>query len=187
MSFPDIVGSLRLVRPVVTEERNPLGGLHSTVYRKALRPRAAISLGWDVLERDQERQIREAIETLEGPAHSTTWIDWLELPWYYVPVGVGDGATVDFELPVTNGTGHTLYVQGVEDAAVTISTGTGSDGADEVTFTTAPAGGRRISVSFTGKRLWSVFLAGDTLEMARMVEGIGLYTVRADFLSRRAF
>lgn len=69
-------------------------------------------------------------------------------------VGTGDGSTVIFNLPSKQASGYTLYVNGVAKTGggvdYTFSSQGGADGADKVTFTTAPADGERITFDFTG-------------------------------------
>jgi len=78
---------------------------------------------------------------------------------YFVPfadvytseyVGTGDGSSTSFNLPSKDLSTGTIYVDGSSGSG-TIATGAGADGADKVTFNTAPADGTRITVSFTGR------------------------------------
>jgi len=69
-------------------------------------------------------------------------------------VGTGDGSTVIFNLPSKQASSYTLYVDGVTQTGggvdYTFSSEGGTDGADKVTFTAAPADGARITFTFTG-------------------------------------
>lgn len=69
-------------------------------------------------------------------------------------VGTGDGATTVFNLPAKTSSSYTLKVDGVDKEAggvdYTFGSAGGTDGADKVTFESAPASGTRITWSFTG-------------------------------------
>jgi len=66
------------------------------------------------------------------------------------PVAIGDGATVDFDLPDAGAIGATLavYVNGAATAVV-LGAGTGTGGRDRITFNPAPALDARITATYT--------------------------------------
>jgi len=69
-------------------------------------------------------------------------------------VGTGDASTTIFNLPAKNSSAYTVYKNGVAQSGggvdYTFSAGGGTDGADKITFTTAPDAGDRITYDFTG-------------------------------------
>jgi hypothetical protein len=78
---------------------------------------------------------------------------------YYVPfadayvseyVGIGDATTTGFNLPCKDITTYTVFIGGSSIAA-TVATGAGADGADHLRFSTPPADGAKITMSFTGR------------------------------------
>lgn len=78
---------------------------------------------------------------------------------YFVPfadaytseyVGTGDGTSTSFNLPCKDISTRTVYIDGTS-VADTITTAGGADGADLITFGTAPSDGQRITMSFTGR------------------------------------
>lgn len=67
--------------------------------------------------------------------------------------GTGDGTTEVFDIPGRSTSSQVIYKNGIEQTLTTdytISSGTGSDGSDQVDFVTAPAAGDIISCDFTG-------------------------------------
>ena len=68
-------------------------------------------------------------------------------------VGSGDGSTTVFNLPSKSGASYAVYIDSVaqsEGSDYTFGSGTGTDGADKVTFVSAPEEGERITYDFTG-------------------------------------
>lgn len=66
-------------------------------------------------------------------------------------VGTGDGATTDFDLGFSPTYAHKIYIDGVLQVLTTdytISTGTGTGGVDEVSFTAAPGIGEVITATY---------------------------------------
>ena len=83
-------------------------------------------------------------------------------------VGTGDGATTVFNLPAKNSSAYTVYKNGVAQSGggvdYTFSAGTGTDGADKITFVAAPAAGARITYDFTGTLKIRCTFAEDNLD-----------------------
>jgi len=83
-------------------------------------------------------------------------------------VGTGDGSTTVFNLPAKNSSDYTVYVNGVEKSGggvdYTFGEGTGTDGADKITFVAAPAAGDRITYDFTGTLKIRCTFAEDNLD-----------------------
>lgn len=69
-----------------------------------------------------------------------------------VSLGTGDGSTMAFELPAADIVGLVVYVAAVPQpaAAVSISRGTGPDGADQVVLDGAPAVGAAVEAFWVG-------------------------------------
>jgi hypothetical protein len=67
-------------------------------------------------------------------------------------IGMGDGATVTFDIPGKTTTDHIIYLDGlpVNSANYSIVTGGGLENSDRVTFNSAPATGEIITIDFSG-------------------------------------
>lgn len=93
--------------------------------------------------------------------------------WTGLYVGVGNGSTVEFDLPMKNATTRTVYVNGATPA-YTFSSGGGSlsDGRDKVTFSSAPANGHIITLTATGRRAVTCRFASDSLQIVRYAAGL---------------
>ena len=68
-------------------------------------------------------------------------------------VGIGDDSTVTFNLPGKSCSGYTVYLDGVtqeDTVAYNLYAGTGTDGADKITFAVAPEASQKITIDFTG-------------------------------------
>lgn len=84
-------------------------------------------------------------------------------PWYKLYVGVGAGAEVNFDIPLSTTTALTVYVAGSATTAYTLGSGTGTDGRDRLTFTAPPAAGAVIEIDATGYRRAYCRFASDEL------------------------
>lgn len=83
-------------------------------------------------------------------------------------VGIGDGSTTVFNLPAKSSSSYTVYKNGVEQTGsgvdYTFGEGGGTDGADKITFTAAPASGDKVTYDFTGKLKIRCVFAEDYLD-----------------------
>lgn len=66
-------------------------------------------------------------------------------------VGIGDSTTVSFSLPGKQISNQTIYLNGLETTAVTLTTAAGEDGSDLITFDSAPSTADTVTCSFSGK------------------------------------
>lgn len=92
------------------------------------------------------------------------------LPWIKLYVGVGDGVTVTFDLPMKTATTRTVYVNSVA-TAVTFNSGAGTDGRDSVTFAGAPTSGHIIELTATGRRAVYARFETDRLSWDEYISG----------------
>jgi len=80
-------------------------------------------------------------------------------------VGTGDGSTTSFNLPCRNGSSFTVKLDGVtQSSGYSISSGGGADGADLLTFTSAPGSGEIITIDFTGNLKIRAVFADDNMD-----------------------
>ena len=110
-------------------------------------------LKYSYVEKADARTLWQFYQARKGAHESFTF--YLPNPDDYVNeyVGPGDGSTVVFNLPCKTSSNRDLKVDGVsqtEGVDYTFSAGGGVDGADQVTFTVAPAIGLYITLDFTG-------------------------------------
>lgn len=93
----------------------------------------------------------------KGSSGVFTFFDWngwdsspVGIRWPKLYVGVGDGSTTTWDLPMKSSSSGTAYVAG-SSAAGSLSAGTGTDGRDRFTFSSAPALGSVIEWQATGR------------------------------------
>lgn len=91
--------------------------------------------------------------------------------WVKLYVGVGNGVTTIFDLPMKTATSRTVYVNSVA-TAVTFNSGAGTDGRDSITFAGAPTSGHLIELTATGRRAVTARFAEDTLHVNRYAAGL---------------
>lgn len=94
----------------------------------------------------------------KGASGTFTFFDWngwdsspVGVRWPKLYVGVGNGSTTVFDLPMKSSSSGTAYVAG-SSAAGTLGAGTGADGRDRFTFSVAPAADAVIEWQATGRR-----------------------------------
>lgn len=92
--------------------------------------------------------------------------------WVKLYVGVGDGVTAAFYLPMKSATSRTVSINGSPTSAYTFYSGTGVDGRDRIVFSTAPLNGHLIELSATGRRAVMARFAEDTLQITRYAAGL---------------
>lgn len=92
--------------------------------------------------------------------------------WEDLYVGVGDGVTTGFDLPMKSATNRTVKVNGSTTTAYTFSSAGGPDGRDKITFTVAPTSGHIIELSATGQRAVYARFATDVLQIVRYSAGL---------------
>lgn len=92
--------------------------------------------------------------------------------WVKLYVGVGDGVTTGFDLPMKSSSSRTVYVNGSSTTAFTFSAGGGTDGRDRITFTVAPTAGHLIELTATGRRAVYARFAEDGLQVMRYAAGL---------------
>jgi len=98
-------------------------------------------------------------------------------------VGRGDGATTVFDLPGKTTSARTMYLDGTSEAGVTYQSGTGDGGADQVTFNSAPADGKLITVDFTGYLRLKMRFAEDKLSKENF--SVRLYKTGVSLIERK--
>jgi len=122
--------------------------------QKKLFPTRDFSIGYEWISKEEARTLWEFYKARAGAYEAFNffhpWSDTYDGEY----VGTGDGSTTVFNLPAENSSDYTVYVDGVEQTGggddYTFSAGGGTDGADKITFTSAPAAGKRITYDFTG-------------------------------------
>lgn len=92
------------------------------------------------------------------------------LDWESLYCGIGNGSITTFDIPGRSTSDQTVYVSGVQQTLVTdytISSGTGTSGADQIVFEAGsiPEAGQNVSVDFTGHLRCRVCFDSD--EMSR--------------------
>lgn len=159
-TFPDIVGAPSGYQRTSTYRNAQSsfgeGRANPVRYRKWLRQRYAFALSWNLLTSAQAKAIEDFIISVNGIEDDFDWFDWKPQFWRWVPVATGDGSTVSFDIPGKDTSDHEFLINGITPATGTVTPGAGADGADRVTLNAAPAAGYLLTVSFYGRRRFTV-------------------------------
>lgn len=124
-------------------------------------------------------ELYEFLRARKGRYGSFDFIDFngwdsgtVGIPWVKLYVGVGDGSTTVFDLPMKTSSSYTLYKNDVAQTYTThwtLGSGTGAAGRDRATFVTAPTAGHIISFSATGRRVATVRCLNDVISMQNLL------------------
>lgn len=81
-----------------------------------------------------------------------------------VMYGTGNGSQTTFDLPSRNATSRTVYVNDVaQGSGFTFTAGAGANGRDRIVFSSPPALGATLALSFTGQLATAQRFAADSL------------------------
>jgi hypothetical protein len=178
--FPDITPSFNIViTPVYnTLKLGPTDGDFIQRRRKRLTPLFQISLKWDLLTEDEEKQLYEFFIARYGIWEAFSFFDPILRKWADIKIGTGDGFQTVFNLKAKETSDRAIKVDGVtktEGVDYTFSAGTGTDGQDRITFTSAPAVGAVITANYRSKLYFPKCIFQDDY-MDRDVFSYRLYT-----------
>jgi len=169
--FPDVIGSERGIGPLFTTKTTRLGQNQFARYRKSLRPRFAFDIAFDLLTSAQASSIDDHVIAVAGAGLTFPWFDWSPFHWLWVPVGTGDGSTTTFDLPGKNSSDLEVFTGTGSSAAVSsTSVGTGANGCDRFTLTSAPGNGVSIWCNATMRRLFTVTFEDDHQPLTRLLD-----------------
>lgn len=160
--FPDVIGARREVIPLFPERVTAVGENGATRYRKFIGPRWDIVLAWAELTAADAAAIADHVEAVQGGRHVFGWIDWRTLHWPWVPIGTGDGATVDFDLPAFGSSDQQFFTGAGTSVSGIVTAGSGTGGRDSVELSAAPADGVAVWFNATMRRVFEVSFASDT-------------------------
>lgn len=138
--------------------------------QKWLFPKRDLTLKYRLLTRSKARTLWQFYIDQKGRAQIWNFFMQEADADTYVKeyVGTGDGSTTVFNLPSKLAASYTLYVNNIAKTGggvdYTFSAEGGTDGADQVTFTAAPAEGLYITWSFTGRLKIRSKFAEDNLD-----------------------
>ncbi len=122
--------------------------------RKWLYPKRLITLQYSQLSLTEGRTLFDFYIARSGAYEAFTFYKYESETYTGEYVGTGDGSTVVMNLPCKGSSSETVYIDGAEQTGggthYTLGAGTGTDGADKVTWVAAPASGERVTVDFTG-------------------------------------
>ena len=119
--------------------------------RKWQFPRRKLRINIRSRDESEIRQVLSFFIARKGAFESFHIYYPVERAWYGEFVGIGDGATTTFDLGCKNTTSWTVYLDGVaQTTGVSLSSGTGENGSDQIVFSTAPGNGVLITADYTG-------------------------------------
>jgi len=155
VAFPDLISGVTPINPLAQgiEFRTLLSEYDSgqvVTKQKRLFPRRSFPLQYQYLSLVEARTLWQFYLSRRGRhlpfnlflAYADTYTGEY--------VGTGNGTGKIFNLPSKSATSRTIYVSGVATGH-TFAAGGGEDGADKVTFSTAPGAGQYITCDFTGR------------------------------------
>jgi hypothetical protein len=120
---------------------------------KWLYPRRNITLSYRFLTRANARTIWQFYLSRSGIYEAFNFFLNYSDTYEGEYVGSGDGSTTVFNLPSKGASSYSIYLDSnlqTEGTDYTFTQNGGVDGADKVTFATAPTSGQRITYDFTG-------------------------------------
>lgn len=134
-------------------------------------------LGWSPMSLANAQAIYHAVEFMGGDCSGLYFFEWESLAWTDVYVGLGDGTTNPITLPVKGGASGTTTVKvSGTPIAGTFSSGTGTNGEDRFTPSSAVTNGATIRATFTGWRRRKVMVFDEStleLELTRNLDDSG--------------
>jgi hypothetical protein len=138
------------------EDESPDGILQVNVYDavELLRARA----GWKILPQTDLVTIRTHYKANKDSATGFTLFDFDTWPWTSVAIGTGNGSQTVFNLGAkeVQASGITIRDNGSPIGFSARLVGTGTDGQDQISLTSAPAAGHVLTADFTGRLLYTV-------------------------------
>jgi len=115
----------------------------------------------------------------QGPYEEFSIYDIVTMDHVDLYVGVGDGATMTFDLPGKSTSSQVVYVSGVEQSGnYSKSYNTGSDSSDQIVFTSAPDTGTIITCDFTGYLRIKCRFTDDTLTRQNLYGNVFQYSIK---------
>jgi len=121
--------------------------------RKWLYPKRTVTLQYNNITLSDARSIFQFYIDRSGAYEAFTFFKYETESFEGEYVGTGDGSTVTYDLPCKSSSARTLYLNSVaqtDPSDYTFSALGGLDGADQITFISAPTSGHRIVLDFTG-------------------------------------
>ena len=180
-AFPDITGDDLDLSPQFTVDTQQMGEEHYVRYRKWLRPRYSFGISYSLLEPADARTISDHVMAQGGGAFPFDWFLWTAMHWLWVPVAVAAAGQTLFTIPGKETSEHEFFTgTGTAAPSYTISTGTGAQGEDRVTFSTAIATGATLWMNFRGRRRFTVVYESDDQPMPRNADS-GYYSFNTRF------
>lgn len=120
-------------------------------------PLYSFSFKAPLLDWSQYNNLWDFYSARKGSSGTFTFYDWngwdsspVGIRWPKLYVGVGNGSTTAWELPMKSSSSGTAYVNG-SSASGSLSLGTGTDGRDVFTFSVAPVTDGIIEWQATGR------------------------------------
>ncbi len=177
--FPDVVGDKLTITPFVTSTTKRFGENAFQRYRKALYTRYTFDLGYDFASDADAVAFASHCIAVQGTTTNFGWFFWLnDFQWFWVTLGIGNGSKTTWDIPGRNTTAQTFfYGLNVALAVSSIHVGTGANGCDQVTFSSAPPAGSRVWTNFTGGRFFVVAFQQDSQPVNRVLDPDGRYTI----------
>ena len=122
--------------------------------RKWLYPKRLITLQYSNISLTNGRTLFDFYIARSGSYDAFTFFKYESEIHTGEYVGTGDASETVMNLPCKTSSSETVYLDGVEQTGggthYTLGAGTGTDGADKITWEAAPASGERVTVDFTG-------------------------------------
>ena len=142
--------------------------------RKWRFPIRQVTLNFPHLTPDERETLLNFIVSVGNSYQSFYWFDYLTRSWFDELILRGDGTLTTFTLPGKEIDAATLkvYVDGSLKTAgtdYTFSAGSGPNGEDQITFSTAPANGALITADFKGKLRLKCRLSEDVYSLTHRI------------------
>jgi hypothetical protein len=138
---------------------------------------------WKLLGPTDRKSIRDHHKANKASNAGFTLFDFFLLDHAALPCGTGNGTQTVFTIPAKATAGHTVKDNGSSVGGWTILVGTGADGEDQISFTTAPLNAHVITCDVTaGRKRYTVLYITRKWSL-RWVEG-DIWAVALEFVEK---
>ncbi len=127
--------------------------------KKRTTPLHEFIIKWRALTADDERQLWNFYSDMSGGFQSFAFFD-IERVYTGQNIGIGNGVENTFNTGAKNISNYTVYVDGIEKTEgvhYNVSVNTGTDGQDQIVFTTGnePPDGKLITLDYKGRKYYA--------------------------------
>jgi hypothetical protein len=143
--------------------------------KKRTSPLHEFVMKWKTLTASEERQLWDFYYARSGGFEAFAFFDFASRSYTSQNIGTGDGVQTTFDAGAKNISNYTVYVDGnqkTEGTHYNVSSGTGTDGQDQIVFTAGnePGNGEAVTLDYTGNKYYSTCVfTQDSLDSSNFI------------------